>query len=517
MSYSRLTNNLRASREALEKLTRIAYQELGLPLPDRDTSKDIEILRRYLSGNPDITPQKLAEELAQANEKTELSPNVIDLTTPATRSILNKRVRDIEGALTGFDTGDRYRHTCFGTIPGCGLDAYCFKIDRSNEYAVVIPDGFFHLTNLMTKLVILLHPITPSAEGPIFMPSAPFEQMGLMQHPYVMFRQRDLLEAFFLWGEPQAALPYTRAIPYQDRFAYLLVGTELFVLAHELAHIILGHLDRQEAKDPEELEFEADELALKIVTAYFSSTTNYPVMRASLCGLLFISMINMWETGLERLMGDSGIAKSHTHPVSSARFERYASFVKRNYDSDTPDWYIHTYNAINGLTVWMLPDALHYVNQEAKASDGVSARVLPRSHQYLGHLNSFNVNRWWLKLANMLSSKNDGQRRIGLWLFVNHLPNSAIGLYRGIVNEDVEVQESCEAALISIEPMYAAYIPRLKERYRETAKKQEFDDYLLNLSAYLGAVASVELGAATEFDPMDPRFLSADNRKQNEE
>jgi hypothetical protein len=162
----------------------------------------------------------------------------------------------------------------------------------------------------------------------------------------------------------------------------------------------------------------------------------------------------------------------------------------------------------------MLPATLDEVSKEAEASDGISARVLPRSHQYLGHFNGSDDDRWWFKLASMIASADDSQGRLGLWLFVAYLPSSAIGLYRGILNEDEAVRTHCEAALIAIEPMYASYIPRLKERYRETARAEEFDAYLEHLSMFLGAAASAKLGPAEDLDPMDPQFFATVNDEQ---
>ena len=517
MSSSPSTNDLRAARQALETLERGAYRELGLPLPDIDTGADVEMMRRYLSSNPDITPQKLAEALAQLENNVVLAPNVVDQSGPATRSILNQRVREIDAALEGLDPCKRLARTCFGTVPGGGLDASSFKVEGSDEYAVVIPEGFFHLANLLTKLVILLQPMTQTPSGLVFLPSASFDQLRRLGHPYVVFRHRDLLEGFFLWGDPMAALPYTKAVPFQDRFAYLLVGTELFVLAHELAHVVLGHLDLPDGGNTEALELEADALALKIVTAFFRANTNYPVARASLCGFLFISMVKMWEAGLERLTGDGQIARSHTHPVSSARFQNYAQALEDGGDDETPPWYIHTHNAIRYLTELMLSEGLDAISRSATSSDGVSARVLPHSHQHLGHFNVAGDERWWTKLASMITSNDPAERRLGLWLLVAYLPSSAVGIYRGVVDENDAVRQQCEAALIAIEPIYASYIPRLRERYRETARAEEFEGYLHHLSTYLGAKASVKLGDVAELDPMDERFFDGVDDETDED
>lgn len=156
----------------------------------------------------------------------------------------------------------------------------------------------------------------------------------------------------------------------------------------------------------------------------------------------------------------------------------------------------------------MLPDALDEVSKLALDGDGLSARVLPRSHQHLGHFNVSTGQHWWAKLAGMISGPDSGLRRVGLWLLVAGLPYSALGVYRGIVDDDQAVRTACEAALVSIEPMYASYIPRLRERYRETAMAEEFARYLQHLSVFLGAAASAKLGDAEELDPMDPRFFT---------
>ena len=511
MSSLHSMNDLGGARRTLERLSRDAYRELGLPLPDVDPRNEVEQMRRYLSRNPDITPQQLAQALAELEDSATLLPNVVDLSAPPPRSILNSRVQAIASFVNYFDAEQRFMRTCFTTFPAGGLDASSFKLEGSENYAVIIPEGFFHLTNLLTKLVILLHPITQTSSGPVFMPSASFDQIDRMEHPYVMFRHRDLLEGFFLWGDPKAALPYTFALPFQDRFAYLLDGTELFVLAHELAHVLLGHLDRRGGENGEALELEADALALEIVTAYFRATTDYPVARASLCGLLFISMVKMWETGLEHLTGDDQIAKSHTHPISSARFQRFAQVLENSGEVETPPWYIHTHNAIRYLTGPMVAKNLNQISEVADTCGGLSARVLPQKYRHLGHFNIVVPERWWIKIARMITSTDSSERRIGLWLLVSYLPVSAVGIYRGIVDEDDVVREQCEAALLAIEPMYESYIPRLRERFRETAQVEEFEGYLYHLSTYLGGVAKNNLGGVSDMDPMDPRFFDGIN------
>src|SRR4051794_3904335 len=115
------SNRLQAARTALDRLQRQAYQELSTPIPAHDTAFDREGYRSYLSTNPDISPTKMAEALAEFDRSASFSENVIDLSSPATRSILNARVRELEAAIRGFDEQRRLASTCYGTIPGGGL------------------------------------------------------------------------------------------------------------------------------------------------------------------------------------------------------------------------------------------------------------------------------------------------------------------------------------------------------------------------------------------------------------
>jgi hypothetical protein len=509
MNCLRSTIDAQAAIDALDRLERQAHQELGIRIPsfDRSAADDRDRYERYLASNPDITPDKLVEALAQFEQRRALRANVVDLSSSP--SILNGCVGDLESAIGLFDKEQRLSRTYFGTVPGGGLDASSFRLTDGGAYAVVIPQGFFHLTNLLTKLVILLHPFTPTPKGFVFMPTASFEQLGLAAHPYIKFRHQDLLEAFFLIGDPMAALPYTEAIPYQDRFAYLLAGTELFVVAHEVAHVLLGHIDDPaDGNALEERELAADELALRIVTTYFRAHTDFPVARASLCGSLFLSMVRLWEAGIARLTGDPEIARSHTHPAFASRLQRFTNALSAGQDEQTPNWYLFTHNAIRFATEMMATPALDVLAEKAQVSAGLSARVLPRAHQHLGHFNGWGEERYWLKVADLLTSAEVSHQRLGLWFLVRMSPSSALGLYLGLLSEDEAAQAKCQRALIAIEPLYANYIPRLRERYRQTEQDDGFDQYVLNLSTYLSGKAAhmLEKFVGTS-GPMSPDFF----------
>lgn len=500
-------SDLRVGREALTALALSAYRALSLPLPKEIGAVKAHQIQAYLDGNPDVTSETAAQEIEGSALAAKLHPNVVDLANLNGMSILNERVKEIETVISRFDPEGRFQRTIIGTVPGGGLDATSFAVADSHEYAVVIPDGFFHLSNLLTKLVILMQPLTPMETGPVYLPSASYDQLALLGHPYVRFRHQDLLEGFLLAGDPRAALPYMQALAYQDRFAYLLVGTELFVLAHELAHVLLGHLDAPDAAVAQDRELDADSLALEIVTAYFAETDNYPMSRASMCGFQFLSMVRMWEVCLETLTGDAAIATAHTHPISADRFDRFVQGVGDSKAEPTPSWYIFTHNAIKLVTQTMLPDALTRIKDAAPGAV-LSARVLPRSYQHLGQFDSTDERRWWHKIAVLVSSADPEEHFLGLWFLDKYRPAAALGIYQGIDDEDETLSKTCETALVKLEPHYVGYFPKLRAHYRQAKLDGEFGEYLYQLSQYLGAKVASNLGESQTRDPMDPLFFT---------
>jgi hypothetical protein len=397
------------------------------------------------------------------------------------------------------------QHICFGTIPGGGLDAYAFRIEDAPAYGVVVPEGLFYLTNLFTKLVVLLQPFTQTREGLVYLPSASFQQYALASHPYIRFRTRDILKAYFLIGEPRAALPYLNAIPFQDRLAYLLVGTELFVLAHEAAHVMLGHLDRSNHNAYTlDLELEADAVALKVLTRFFDETADFGYARASLCGALFLSITHLWESGMKQAFSIAGLQyHSEDHPSFQKRLENFIAGSEHAGHSETPPWYIFIHNAIRIAADLIGKGILTSIIDRAGGITGLSARVLPKSYAHLGRVRSPRENEWSITIGELLVSKDPGERQLGLWFLVKMAPESAIGLYDGITDEDENVNHLCREALCSVEPMYRSYLPRLVERFRETAQADSLLEYKIQISSLLVARAASELeDQSSQYDPM---------------
>lgn len=485
-----------------------AHAQLAIPLPPElnEAEDEAAVIYRhehYLSSNPDYSSEdrsRLAREMA-ARRPSDPRHDVSALGN----QILVKRVDELKGALLALDASWTLDRVCFGLLPGGGLDAFAQRVPGTNEHAVFIPAGLFNLVNLTAKIVVMLQPFTRTPQGIVYMPSASFQQLALVHRPYVRFRQMDLLRAFFLHGDPAASLPYLRAVPYQDRFGYLLSGTELFVFAHEAAHIRLGHLADESGEHSPSRELDADALALRVLVEWFRMQgIDYPIARACLCGLLFLSLNRMWEWSLRRLLGTTQEPIQNSHPPTEERFRAFSEALDTVGPAETPRWYIHHFNAIRLATDELGSEALDDIAARCPDSSYLHAAVLPSQCAHLGHTRTFSPQIWCETVAELLTDCRPVNRKLGLWFLVEFRENMAAMLYEGLLSEDDAFRATCERALISVEPLYRAYLPRLRERFMEERRTGHLQEYVLNIAIPLLAKAQLELTpGGSQPDPME--------------
>lgn len=530
MSLSNLTVN-NEDRSKLEKIQQSVFAHHGRALLDESDQKHSMLnYDDYFKGDPQqLTDEKKEMYLAEHAKRVGL-PNRPDIgrigSTGAVR-ILESLVDRLKAASKKLNPEWTLDSICFGLVPAGGLDAHALRLSHdSKKYAVLIPEGLFDLANLFTKLVLLLQPISETSSGSVYLPTASFDQLGLINHPYIKFRQRDLWRGYFIHGDPGAALPYMRTIRYSEKLEYLLTGTELYVLAHEVAHILLGHLSSD--LSGKEIEFEADSLALKIVEEFFRAEMDFEYARASLSAFTFLAINAIWERAIMIAIRSKSISKEEdrlerihkriagiddpeinkSHPGAWSRFRNFAQDLASD-RGKTPGWYIHIHNAIRFASDEMSEDLIKGIVEEAGGISGLSTRVLPSTFIHEGHTRvTVREDVWWKTIAELLTAKEKKQQLLGRWLLVQLSPYSALGLYKGLESESKESAELFKKALVSIQPLYENDIPRLKERFRETAREDQEQIYRLNIASYLTAQVVVELGEdRAQGTPMDPGFF----------
>jgi hypothetical protein len=502
---------MQSARDLLYKLQINAYRQLGEPLPDGEENAEAFDLEEYLRANPDNTENIIQETLLKSKRQNKENENIISkYENSSSRSILSDRINELRLALNIVDPSFSLENICFGTIPGGGLNANTYKANDNDAYAVIIPSGLFGLLNLYTRIIILLQPWEMSNNNLIYPPMSSFRQLEISSNPYVIFRLKDLLNGYFIHGEPYAALSYMKALPYQDRLVYLVIGTELYVIAHELAHIRLGHFT-DDKKTAIEKEVEADKWAMTIVHHFFIANKNsFPEARASLCSLFFLLLNRMWENQIKKALSDE-VYDIHlnSHPGSDERIEFYAKNLSELASTETPEWYMYVYQAMRLAVDQMTEKLLADLFKVQKKKNFLSSKVLPLSLAHLGHLRKVPEDIWWRSIADLIISDNKDERLLGLWFLKIYSPISINYFYYGVLDDDEEISNLFIKALTSIEPIYSDYLPRLKERFKETKRNETFDAYIQSVSLYLSLKIGMELGEKREnLSPTDSGFFN---------
>lgn len=513
MSSSNSSDCLRRTREYIESRQRDEYKSLGA-VP-RDGAISDEQRKKWLEqyGVPDPDTANGGFPIDTDDATAEVREHIATVGATPTLEILASRVRELKAASVALGHG-AFPDMCFGLMPSGPLSAHVELVKATKGYAVFVPASLFGFLNLASKLVVLAQPLTPSEDGPVYLPTAGFEQFGRLGHPYLKFRHYDLLRGVFVHGSPLAALPYMRAIPFQNRFVYLLLGAELFVLAHELAHVVLGHFDRDEPRHVK-LEFEADQFAFRIVVKHFELLgAGNALERAYLCGFLVLTMIKVWEKCVRHLSSqpDDAVLDPH-HPGFDARFTNYSETLKRlaigrnDGDSILPGLQM-IHNAISMIDMATTPEVLARLAREGQKKGGFSALALGQVGENCGKWQLPPHDVWNETVAELAVTGTEYEQALARWFVLNLGPGFELIYYKSLLYRprNPEKERLFRDTVFSLQPLYRAYLPRLKERFQEEAAKDALEEYLHRIAGTLGFKAALDYGGSLELDPMDPGF-----------
>ena len=422
----------------------------------------------------------------EESEGEERLRNVAVTAGDLSAEILTSCVRDLSSACASLGHGD-LENVCFGTLPSGPLNAHVEEVPGTGSHAVFVPSSLFSFLNLATKLVVLTQPLTASDKGPVYRPTAGFEQFGRLEHPYVKFRHRDLLRGVFVYGDASAALPYPKAVPYQNRFEYLLGGAELFVLAHEVGHVVLGHLAEGEAGA--DLEYEADDFAFHVVERHFETKgVGNALERAYLCGFLVLTMVGVWEKCVRSILSldDEAMIDEH-HPDFKSRFRNYSETLERlslgrQGDASLPGM-MFVHNAISMIDMLTTPQTIEEVIREADRRGGVSGLPLGRMGRGVGSWQLPPRDVWNETIAELTLRGCEYEQALARW-FVSELGQGfELNYYRCLLygDRDRRKERLFRDAVFALQPMYRDYFGRLKERFQEEAAEDRLEDYLTRL------------------------------------
>ncbi|WP_316831861.1 phage exclusion protein Lit family protein [Pedobacter aquatilis] len=497
------------AQQFLEKIKRNSYAQLSMAFPEWENRElSLDQLKDYLKNDPDYKEEILAEKLKSLQRHDSINDQQIsNFERSTTYDILAERVNELRNVISESLPEKNIENIYFGTIPGGGLNAYTQKVPETNDYVIIIPDGLFNLINLSCKLVALLQPWEQSAQGLVYMQTASYLQLYLSQNPYINFRCEDLLRAFFLNGDPRTAVPYKYAVPHQERLSYLLVGTELFILMHEVAHIFLGHLEKNDAISMDD-ERAADQFAVTLLTSFFKQKQyEFPEARSVLCATLFHNLNSLWEQMMLNISPNKTL-DIISHPAALDRWLQFVNDLENKLEGKSPHWYIYIHNAMQIAFRQIGYAALDNILKDGNNIYNFSARILPDSLVSYGHLKPFNEKEWVITVAKLVNSVDEKNRLTGLYLLNDRDPDSIIGLYLALLSDDKEFYDICKKCLISLEPIYMNYFPRLLELIRQADREDRLFEYLIDgPSFHLGMKIRMQLGdIRLQHSPLHPSF-----------
>lgn len=156
---------------------------------------------------------------------------------PLLAAMLEDFARQIVAAATQFDLTLR-QEVVVGTLHTGRVNAVAIKVPSGGEI-VAVNHGTFIFIYLAAKAVSSFLPLKPDGG---FSTAKEDLEHTLRTNREGHARFADALVSYLIEGDPSAAQPYVQP-EKQSRLAYLLSHTaEIFVLAHEFAHVFHGHL-----------------------------------------------------------------------------------------------------------------------------------------------------------------------------------------------------------------------------------------------------------------------------------
>jgi len=163
----------------------------------------------------------------------------------------------------------------FGTIHFGDINARTYPCDN-NEQLIVFEVELTTFCYLLCKIIVQLFPVYDSASSNTLVDYEKIIDEKIAKTPDTIKRFNELIIAFVTTGRATKAPPYEIKPQYNNFLANLSLAMEVFVMAHEYSHILIGHTEKKNQEKKSELknieyirfswnqEYEADHLALSL-------------------------------------------------------------------------------------------------------------------------------------------------------------------------------------------------------------------------------------------------------------
>lgn len=201
-----------------------------------------------------------------------------EIGNPAYHSLLTDLIRDVEQATNrlGYEVPEE---VIFGVLPTGRVNGLVCPVPAGG-LIVAIDDGLFNFLYGLAKAVAMFYTVTVMNDGLNFTLADQDLPTAVQENEEANIRWTETLTATFIYGYPNYAplhpLWGSRAL----LVSHLVTPLELFIVAHEYGHLVLGHcddnrstskwrmsgsVDIEEYKTTQAEELEADRVGLEIL------------------------------------------------------------------------------------------------------------------------------------------------------------------------------------------------------------------------------------------------------------
>jgi hypothetical protein len=342
-------------QQLLEKLQEREYRRLGRlgdyekdnSLQDADFNRRMveEMIQKRAAFLPPEVMAEMREKLLEgisANAKAEMPTKYEE---PSGYHLMTNLARQVEDAASELGHPLPIRPQ-LGTLPTQNVNAMAVRVPDSDEYLILFESELFTFALLLSKVVARAIPFKGSESGMLnFSTEGEDIEKSIAENPEITRRFREVVLAYLIKGRPSAAPAYLPEEPYGTLAAILRQSMELFIMAHEYAHIISGHLSESKTAPIDvggqhgdevirswQQELEADAQGLELMVRAMQKR-NHDLALSYWGADLFFSCIEVVEQGISIMRTGRESEEGQltdSHPPVQLRREMLRELLKRS-------------------------------------------------------------------------------------------------------------------------------------------------------------------------------------------
>ncbi len=246
------------AQQYLLELQEKTYSRMGMSLEDVQKKAqdpnggEEEIMKEYLEQNTDFFPADVISKM-KANMKQRLEDVAkIEVPTPyedpSHYQFILGLAHDIEEAARVLRLEEHsslnYVRPIFGTLPTGKVNAMTIAVPSSDDYLVVFESELFTFCYLVCKAIAQTISYKSLKDSFVFSTKQRDMNEMITRNKKITERFQEVIVGYLAYGRPSVARPYLLEEPYFTTAMMILRSMELFILGHEYAHILNGHLKK---------------------------------------------------------------------------------------------------------------------------------------------------------------------------------------------------------------------------------------------------------------------------------